>query len=252
MQCHSARRARATLHARRRELRLLSAARASRWPTTNSTMPVTEAQVRALRIGDTVTLQRTLFGIRDAHADPHVRPRPAHALRPARPRRDPHRAQRAQGGAESPSIPAGYAPVCIGTTTSDAHGALHAAADGAVTACASSSARAGCARTRCAAFARAGRRLPRDRRRHRGAGDDLDRARSRTSTSTTSTPSRCGSSASRDFGPLLVAMDSHGGSLYARGRRRRRRRARAALASLACGLRHVAGRADAARRRPTS
>ena len=38
--------------------------------------------------------------------------------------------------------------------------------------------------------------------------------RSRTSTSTTSIPNRCGSSASRGFGPLLVAMDSHGGSLY--------------------------------------
>ena len=29
-------------------------------------MPVTEAQVRALRVGDTVTLHNTLFGIRDA------------------------------------------------------------------------------------------------------------------------------------------------------------------------------------------
>ena len=28
--------------------------------------PVTEAQVRALRVNDTVTLQHTLFGIRDA------------------------------------------------------------------------------------------------------------------------------------------------------------------------------------------
>ena len=30
------------------------------------TMPVSEAQVRQLRINDTVTLQQTLFGIRDA------------------------------------------------------------------------------------------------------------------------------------------------------------------------------------------
>ena len=29
-------------------------------------MPVTEAQVRALKVNDTVTLHRTLFGIRDA------------------------------------------------------------------------------------------------------------------------------------------------------------------------------------------
>ena len=32
----------------------------------NLDMPVTEAQVRALRVNDTVTLQRTLYGIRDA------------------------------------------------------------------------------------------------------------------------------------------------------------------------------------------
>ena len=30
------------------------------------TTPITEAQARALRIDDTVTLQRTLYGIRDA------------------------------------------------------------------------------------------------------------------------------------------------------------------------------------------
>ncbi len=29
-------------------------------------MPIDEAQIRALRIGDTVTLENTLFGIRDA------------------------------------------------------------------------------------------------------------------------------------------------------------------------------------------
>ena len=29
--------------------------------------PVTEAQVRALKIGDTVTLEKTLFGVRDAN-----------------------------------------------------------------------------------------------------------------------------------------------------------------------------------------
>ena len=81
-------------------------------------MPVSEDQVRALRINDTVTLQSTLFGIRDAtqihlfdrgrttrfdlqghaviHTAPNVRKVPADAANPA-----------------------GYAPVCIGTTTSD-------------------------------------------------------------------------------------------------------------------------------------
>ena len=82
------------------------------------TMPVTEEQVRQLRVNDTVTLESTLFGIRDAtqihmldrgrstrfdlqghaviHTAPNVRKVPADAANPA-----------------------GYAPVCIGTTTSD-------------------------------------------------------------------------------------------------------------------------------------
>lgn len=80
--------------------------------------PVTEEQVRRLRVNDTVTLQRTLFGIRDAtqiamfdrgratrfdlrghaviHTAPNVRRVPPDATHPA-----------------------GYAPVCVGTTTSD-------------------------------------------------------------------------------------------------------------------------------------
>jgi len=81
------------------------------------TMPVTEEQVRQLRVGDTVTLQKTLFGIRDAsyialfdkgrttrldlnghaviHTAPNVRKVPV-----------------------SEEFPAGYEPICIGTTTS--------------------------------------------------------------------------------------------------------------------------------------
>ena len=81
-------------------------------------MPVTEAQVRTLRVNDTVTLNTTLYGIRDAsyialfdkgrttrfdlrghaviHTAPNVKKVPASA-----------------------EFPAGYAPVCIGTTTSD-------------------------------------------------------------------------------------------------------------------------------------
>jgi L(+)-tartrate dehydratase beta subunit len=81
------------------------------------TMPVTEAQTRALAVNDTVTLEGTLFGIRDAnqiamfdrgrstrfdmkghaaiHTAPNVKKVPASALHPT-----------------------GYAPVCVGTTTS--------------------------------------------------------------------------------------------------------------------------------------
>ena len=80
-------------------------------------MPITDAQVRALKIGDTVTLEQTLFGIRDAtliamfdrgratrfdlrgHAVIHTAPN----VRKVDPR---------------PGNSSGYEPLCIGTTTS--------------------------------------------------------------------------------------------------------------------------------------
>ena len=80
-------------------------------------MPITEAQARSLRVNDTVTLEGALFGIRDAnqialfdkgrstrfdmrghaaiHTAPNVRKVPA-----------------------GPEHPTGYAPICVGTTTS--------------------------------------------------------------------------------------------------------------------------------------
>jgi len=83
----------------------------------NLTTPITEDDARAMTVGDTVTLTGALFGIRDAtqialfdrgrttrfdlrghaviHTAPNVRPLP-----------------------RSPEHPAGYAPVCVGTTTS--------------------------------------------------------------------------------------------------------------------------------------
>ena len=80
-------------------------------------MPVDEAKVRALRVNDTVTLEGTLYGIRDAtligmfqksrrtkfdmkgHAVIHTAPN----------------VRKVQASAEHPT---GYAPVCVGTTTS--------------------------------------------------------------------------------------------------------------------------------------
>jgi L(+)-tartrate dehydratase beta subunit len=80
-------------------------------------MPIDEAQARTLKVGDTVTLEKTLFGIRDAtliamfdrgrttrfnlkgHAVVHTAPN----VRKIDPR---------------PENSSGYEPLCIGTTTS--------------------------------------------------------------------------------------------------------------------------------------
>lgn len=81
------------------------------------TMPVAEADARALRVNDTVTLNGTLFGIRDA-TQIHMFDRgrttrfdmDGHAVI--------HTAPNVRKVEPSPEHPAGYAPVCIGTTTS--------------------------------------------------------------------------------------------------------------------------------------
>ncbi|MDB5802848.1 MAG: fumarate hydrolyase [Betaproteobacteria bacterium] len=81
-------------------------------------MPVTEEQVRKLRVNDTVTLEDTLFGIRDAtliHMFDRKRPTrfdlKGHAVI--------HTAPNVKKVDKSAEFPAGYAPICIGTTTSD-------------------------------------------------------------------------------------------------------------------------------------
>ena len=81
-------------------------------------MPVTEAQVRALRVGDTVTLQRTLFGIRDA-TQIHLFDRGRSTRLDLHGHAVIHTAPNVRKVPASAEHPAGYAPVCIGTTTSD-------------------------------------------------------------------------------------------------------------------------------------
>jgi L(+)-tartrate dehydratase beta subunit len=81
------------------------------------TTPISEAQARSLRVNDTVTLNGALFGIRDATLihlfDRGRRTRfdlGGHAVL--------HTAPNVRKVASSPEHPAGYAPLCIGTTTS--------------------------------------------------------------------------------------------------------------------------------------
>ena len=82
------------------------------------TMPVTEAQVRALRVNDTVTLQQRLFGIRDA-TPIHLFDRGRTTHFDLRGHAVIHTAPNVRKVVRSDAFPAGYQPVCVGTTTSD-------------------------------------------------------------------------------------------------------------------------------------
>ena len=80
-------------------------------------MPVDEATVRSWNVGDTVTLNGTLYGIRDrTQIEMFDRKRKArfdmngHAVI--------HTAPNVRKVAKSAQFPAGYEPICIGTTTS--------------------------------------------------------------------------------------------------------------------------------------
>jgi L(+)-tartrate dehydratase beta subunit len=80
--------------------------------------PVSEEQVRALRVNDTVTLEATLYGIRDATLI-HMFDRQRTTRFDLRGHAVIHTAPNVKKVAKSYDNPAGYAPVCIGTTTSD-------------------------------------------------------------------------------------------------------------------------------------
>ena len=82
------------------------------------TTPVTEAQVRVLRVDDTVTLQRTLFGIRDA-TQIHMFDRGRKTRFDLAGHAVIHTAPNVKQVEPSAAFPAGYQPICIGTTTSD-------------------------------------------------------------------------------------------------------------------------------------
>jgi L(+)-tartrate dehydratase beta subunit len=82
------------------------------------TMPVSETQARALRVNDTVTLNGTLYGIRDA-TQIHMFDRGRKTRFDLRGHAVIHTAPNVKRIEKSPAHPTGYAPVCIGTTTSD-------------------------------------------------------------------------------------------------------------------------------------
>lgn len=79
--------------------------------------PVTEGEVRQLRVNDTVTLNGTLYGIRDA-TQIHMFDRGRKVKFDMRGHAVIHTAPNVRKVEKSPQYPAGYAPICIGTTTS--------------------------------------------------------------------------------------------------------------------------------------
>lgn len=195
----------------------------------NLTMPVTEAQVRALRVDDTVTLQHRLFGIRDA-TQIHLFDRGRSTRFDLQGHAVIHTAPNVRKVAVSPSFPAGYAPVCIGTTTSDRmerftrplmqqHGVRLIVGKG------------GLREASAAAFAELG-------------GAYLAIVGGTAALETTwveqiedvdlddLNPESLWQFRIRDFGPLRVAMDSHGGSLYSVVRDESQARRAQVLASL--------------------
>jgi L(+)-tartrate dehydratase beta subunit len=193
------------------------------------TMPVTEEQVRRLRVNDTVALNGTLYGIRDA-TQIHMFDRgrktrfdlKGHAL--------VHTAPNVRKVTKSNEHPTGYAPICIGTTTSDRmerftrplmqeYGARIIIGKGGL--------REGSA----AAFRELG-------------GVYLAVIGGAAALETTwieqiedvdlddLNPESLWKFRVKGFGPLLVSMDSHGGSLYTEVNQAARGRRAAALASL--------------------
>src|SRR5581483_11469699 len=80
-------------------------------------LPVTEEAVRQLRVDDTVTLQRRLYGIRDA-TQIALFDRGRTTRFDLRGHAVIHTAPNVRKVVPSAEHPAGYAPVCIGTTTS--------------------------------------------------------------------------------------------------------------------------------------
>ena len=84
----------------------------------NLPTPVSEADIRKLNVNDTVTLQQTLFGIRDA-TQIHLFDRGRKTKFDLRGHAVIHTAPNVRKVPVSAEFPSGYQPICIGTTTSD-------------------------------------------------------------------------------------------------------------------------------------
>jgi L(+)-tartrate dehydratase beta subunit len=192
-------------------------------------MPVTDEAIRRLRMNDTVTLQDRLFGIRDA-TQIAIFDRGRTTRLDLRGHAVIHTAPNVRKVERSADHPTGYAPVCIGTTTSMRMERFTAPLmrDLGVRIIVG---KGGLGAGSLAAFAEIG-------------GVYLAIIGGTAALETTwieaiedvdlddLNPESLWQFRVRDFGPLLVAMDSHGSSLYDDVDRAARDRRAAALAAL--------------------
>ena len=81
-------------------------------------MPIAEDEARKLRVDDTVTLNGTLYGIRDA-TQIHMFDRGRKTRFDLKGHAVIHTAPNVKQVERSKAHPTGYAPLCVGTTTSD-------------------------------------------------------------------------------------------------------------------------------------
>lgn len=192
-------------------------------------MPVTEEQIRHLRVNDTVSLNGTLFGIRDA-TQIHMFDRGRKTRFDMRGHAVIHTAPNVKWVGETEATPSGYASICIGTTTSarmerftrplmEQYGVRIIIGKG------------GLFEASAQAFKDIG-----------GAYLAIIGGTAALETTWIESieevdlddlnPESLWKFRVRNFGPLLVAMDSHGGSLYTAVNKSARDRRAAALAAL--------------------
>lgn len=191
--------------------------------------PVTEQQIRNLRVSDTVTLNGTLYGIRDA-TQIHMFDRGRKTRFDMNGHAVIHTAPNVKWVGETKATPSGYAPLCVGTTTSarmerftrplmEQYGVRIIIGKG------------GLSQGSLDAFRDLG-------------GVYLAIVGGAAALETTwveqiedvdlddLNPESLWKFRVKDFGPLLVSMDSHGGSLYTEVNKAARDKRAAALASL--------------------
>jgi L(+)-tartrate dehydratase beta subunit len=191
--------------------------------------PLTEAQVRALRVNDTVTIDGTLYGIRDA-TQIHMFDRGRRTRFELAGHAVIHTAPNVRKVEKSAAHPAGYQASCVGTTTSDRmerftrplmeqNGVRLIIGKGGLREGSSAAFR----ELGGAYLAIIGGAAALETTWVEAVEDvDLDDLH----------PESLWKFRVRGFGPLVVAMDSHGGSLYAQVKQDARARRAAALASL--------------------